>query len=94
MDNEDLKLINLDPWDVPSPYRNQSVRVILQKLASMKPGEVASTENVKKEQIWKLRSAVWRQIRKHELNAVIEVRGGQLRMKKLAETGREMMAEA
>ena len=94
MENQDLKLINLNPWDVLSPYRNQSVRVVLEKIANMKPGEVAMTENVRKDQFWKLRSAVWRQVRKHELNAEISVRGGQLMMKKLSETGMEMAQEA
>lgn len=94
MENQDLKLINLNPWDVPSPYRNQSVRVVLEKISQMKPGEVAMTENVRKDQIWKLRSAVWRQVRKHELNAEVSVRGGQLLMKKLSETGAEMAQEA
>lgn len=94
MDNHDLKLINLNPWDVPIPYKNHQVRRILEMAAKMEQGELARVDGIKKEQIWLLRSALWRQIRRHELHTQVFVRNGQMYLRKLGENGPEMVQEA
>lgn len=82
MHNENLKFINIDGWDIPRPYRDQEVRLILQRIVAMEPGEVVGVEGIAPERIWLVRSSLYRQIQRHELNVVVSVRDKQLRLMK------------
>lgn len=82
IDNRDLRLINVEPWEIPRPLRNEKVRVILARINIMEPGEVVKAENVAGAEVWRIRSAVWRLVKKHELGVTITVRQGQLYIRK------------
>jgi len=82
IDNEDLKLINLDPWDIPKLYRDRQVAWILAKLKEMQPGEARKVEGVKRERVRLLRSAVWRQIKRHDLDGKVVVRRWEIYLEK------------
>lgn len=81
IDNRDLRLINVSPWEIPRPLRNEKVRVILAKINIMEPGEIIKAEMPAKE-VWLIRSAVWRLVKKHGLGVVVTVRQGQLYIRK------------
>ena len=91
MDNEDLKFININPWDIPKLYPNSAVRAVLEQILKMEPGEVVLWKGTvvdgrlietTTEEVRLLRSAVWRQIQRHELGAAVIVRGGKMYLKK------------
>lgn len=82
MRNVDLKFINLAPWDVPRPYRDPDVRAILNHILTMQPGQAIQVQDLPQERVTLVRSALWRQIKRHELDARVIMRGGYLIVKK------------
>ena len=84
MENPNLKFINIEPWNIPRPYRDQQVRIILDKILTMKPGEFVQVE-VPPERVGPLRSVLWHQIRRHELGAVVITRDKKLYLRKIGE---------
>lgn len=73
MENENLKFINVNSWDIPKPYRDKQVRAILDKLVGMKRGETVRVD-VEKRRVRLLQSSVWRQIKRHKMYSTLGVR--------------------
>jgi hypothetical protein len=78
VDNEDLKFINIGGWDIPKPYRDPVIRAILNKISEMEPGEAIQVELPPDRSVSVIQWAVYRQIRRHEVDASVRVKHGKL----------------
>lgn len=75
LDNQDLKQINMDPWDIPFPLRNPKVRHIMGLISGMEPGEMVKGYEGSREEAKNLQSAVWRLIKRYEVDARVVLKG-------------------
>lgn len=82
LDNRDLKLRNLEDWQIPGSVRNPKVRMIMGHLSKMKPGESVKMEGATPQQATLLRSAVWRLVKRREMGIIVRKVGGDLYFRK------------
>lgn len=73
MENENLKFINVNSWDIPRPYRDKQVRAILDKLVQMAVGQTVRVD-VEKKRVRLLQSAVLRQVKRHQMYSTLGVK--------------------
>ena len=83
LDNRELKLINLPEWHFPSAIRNPKVKEIMDRIATIAPNDVALVWRGTPSEAKRLHSAVWRLIKKHEIGAVVMMRGGEIYLRRL-----------
>ena len=82
IDNRDLKLINVEAWEVPRPLRNPRVKEIMETIVRMEPGEMVKGYKGQREEAKLLQSSLWRLVKRHELGVKVILRGAEIYLKK------------